>query len=396
METVRPLLVSQGSDSEYGLTAADITVGKQAYSDWLEIKVWVTLQAKPPETKMDVTSSSNQSSANTQSQVNSQCEHIDKSGHLFFALAYSLVFVVGLVLNGFTLKVYFCTAQRQVSNIMMVYLKNLAASDFLLCLCLPSYIANYISSSVTLRLVHCIFASCAFYLNMYASILFMGYIAADRYFKIIHPLRTHILRTVKAARIISTVTWVFFLALMTSYITLWHLTKPELTFVPDKCDTLESPQVIVFYKIIHVGSATTFLFVLVCMIFFYYSASRSLLQAQQRQLASSSCKKLMRSNRKMLVLVSVFCVCFVPYHLTLIPYALLRKYCSLRLMLHYLIEGTILLSVFNVCLDPVIYFFSCKAFRTNLNLERVFTRNKQTPRTETRRNEGQLSIIHTN
>ncbi|XP_053176307.1 uncharacterized protein LOC128360018 [Scomber japonicus] len=319
---------------------------------------------KPPETKMDVTSSSNQSSANTQSQVNSQCEHIDKSGHLFFALAYSLVFVVGLVLNGFTLsiltlKVYFCSAQRQVSSIMMVYLKNLAASDFLLCLCLPFYIANSVSSSVTLRLVHCIFASCAFYLNMYASILFMGYIAADRYFKIIHPLRNHILRTVKAARIISTVTWIFFSALMTSYITLWHLTKPELTFVPDKF-----------------GSAATFLFVLVCMIFFYYSASRSVLQAQQRKPQSSSCKKLMRSNRKMLVLVSVFCVCFVPYHLSIIPYALLRKYCSLRLVLHYLIEGTILLSVFNVCLDPVIYFFSCKAFRTNLNLKQMFSRNK--------------------
>ncbi|CAK6984757.1 P2Y purinoceptor 14-like, partial [Scomber scombrus] len=86
---------------------------------------------------------------------------------------------VGLVLNSFTLKVYFCSAQQQVSNIMMVYLKNLAASDFLLCLCLPFYIADYVSSSVTLRLVHCTFASCAFYLNMYASILFMGYIAAD-------------------------------------------------------------------------------------------------------------------------------------------------------------------------------------------------------------------------
>ena len=63
---------------------------------------------------------------------------------------------------------------------MMVYLKNLAASDFLLCLCLPSYIANYVSSSVTLRLVHCTVVSCALYVNMYASILFMGYIAADK------------------------------------------------------------------------------------------------------------------------------------------------------------------------------------------------------------------------
>ncbi|XP_062275945.1 P2Y purinoceptor 13-like [Scomber scombrus] len=339
---------------------------------------------------MDVTSSSNQS------QVNDQCEHIDESGHLFFALAYSLVSVVGVVLNGFTLKVYFCSAQQQVSSIMMVYMRNLAASDFLLCLCLPFYIANYVSSFVTLRLVHCIFASCAFYLNMYASILFMGYIAADKYFKIIHPLRSYILQTVKAARIISTVTWVFLLAVVTSYITLWFLTKPEWTFVPDKCDTLESPQVILLYKIIHIFSTATFLFVLVCLIFFYYSVSRVALLVQQRRPQSSSSKRHVKSRRKLLVLVSVFCVCFVPYHLALIPYALLKRYCSLRLVLHYLIEGTIFLSVLNVCLDPVIYFFSCKAFRTNLNLKQMFSRNKQTPSTETRRNEGQLSIIHTN
>ncbi|XP_062275942.1 P2Y purinoceptor 13-like [Scomber scombrus] len=339
---------------------------------------------------MDVTSSSNQS------QVNDQCEHIDESGHLFFALAYSLVSVVGLVFNSFTLKVYFCSAQQQVSNIMMVYLKNLAASDFLLCLCLPFYIADYVSSSVTLRLVHCTFASCVFYVNMYASILFMGYIAADRYVKIIHPLRTHILRTVKAARIISMVTWVFLLAVVTSYITLWFLTKPEWTFVPDKCDRWQSPQVMLLYKIIHICSTATFLFILVCMIFFYYSVSRVALLAQQRRPQSSSSKRNVKSRRKLLVLVSVFCVCFVPYHLTLIPYALLKRYCSLRLMLHYLFEGTMLLSVLNVCLDPVIYFFSCKAFRTNLNLKQMFSRNKQTPSTETRRNEGQLSIIHTN
>ncbi|CAK6980991.1 uncharacterized protein LOC128360020 [Scomber scombrus] len=109
-----------------------------------------------------------------------QCDQRDTKAHLFFMVVYTLVFVVGLVLNSLTLKVYFCSAQQQVSSIMMVYMRNLAASDFLLCVCLPLRIIKYISSSVTFHLVYCNFAVLGLYLNMYASILFMGYIAANR------------------------------------------------------------------------------------------------------------------------------------------------------------------------------------------------------------------------
>ncbi|XP_044210436.1 P2Y purinoceptor 14-like [Thunnus albacares] len=350
------------------------------------------------------------------------CDQVDTSAHLFFMLVYSLVFLVGLVLNSFTMQVYFCSAQQQVSRIMMVYLKNLAVSDFLLCLYLPFRIINYTSNSITFRLIYCNFAVFGLYLNMYASFIACFYIPAhylytdsteqqqqlqlnnlltpasplSRYLKIIHPFRTHILQTVQAARIISTVTWVFLLAIMTSYVTLLLLTKPPLTDVPDSCDALLSAQVNVFYKIIQIISAAIFLFVFVSLVFFYYSASSSVLLAQQRQPASSSCKELIKSHRKMLVLVSVFCICFVPYHLALIPYALLKRHGPSRQLLYYLTEVTTLLSVLNICLDPLIYFISCEAFRTKLNLKRVLSRTKQTPSTDTRSNEGQLSTISIN
>lgn len=83
-------------------------------------------------------------------------------------------------MNGFTLRVYFCSAQRQASSSVTIYLKNLAASDFLISLCLLLRIINYASNSVFIRQVYCNFGASAFYLNMYASILFMGYIAANR------------------------------------------------------------------------------------------------------------------------------------------------------------------------------------------------------------------------
>ncbi|XP_067451943.1 P2Y purinoceptor 13-like [Thunnus thynnus] len=295
------------------------------------------------------------------------CDQVDTSAHLFFMPVYSLVFLVGLVLNSFTMKVYFCSAQQQVSSILMVYLKNLAVSDFLLCLDLPFRIINYTNSSITFHVIYCNFGVSTFYLNMYASILFMGYIAANRYLKIIHPLGNHILQTVQAARIISMVTWVFLLAIVITYITLSLLTQETLTNVPDTCDALRSTQVIVFYKIINTFSTAIFLFVFVSMVFFYYSASRSVLLAQQRQPASSSCKKLMKSRKKMLVLVSVFCICFVPYHLVRLPYTFLSKRCALSQVLYYVKETTVLLSALNICLDPLIYFIFCEAFGAQLS-----------------------------
>ncbi|XP_062275926.1 LOW QUALITY PROTEIN: P2Y purinoceptor 14-like [Scomber scombrus] len=302
-----------------------------------------------------------------------ECGQVDTSTHIFFMLVYSLVFLVGLILNGFTLKVYFCQAQQQMSSSVTIYLKNLAAADFLLTLCLPIRISNYASNAVSVRRVYCTFGASAFYLNMYASILFMGYIAANRYLKIVHPLGTHILQTVRAAHIVSMVTWVGLLAMTSTYIVLSIVTHKDRDSVPDtvSCDVMHSDQLRVLYKIIHSISAAIFLAVLISLVFFYYSTSRRLAVAQQKQRASSGSKMLTKSRRNMLVLVSVFCVCFVPYHLVRLPYAFMKKP-YLCQAFFYMKELTILLSVFNVCLDPLIYFLFCKAFRSQLNLKRVF------------------------
>ncbi|XP_035477831.2 uncharacterized protein LOC118297898 isoform X1 [Scophthalmus maximus] len=92
-----------------------------------------------------VTSEMNASSA-------TRCRQAATSPHVFLVLVYSLLFLVGLLLNGFALRVYFCRAKQTTSSVT-VYLKNLAASDFLLSLCLPVRIINYASSSVPVHQV---------------------------------------------------------------------------------------------------------------------------------------------------------------------------------------------------------------------------------------------------
>ncbi len=97
-----------------------------------------------------------------------------------FIFAYSLLFLVSLVLNCITMRVYFCSNQNVQSSVT-VYMKNLVAADFFLCLCLPLRIAAYANNSEMMSNIYCSFGATAFYINMYASILFMDFIAANRY-----------------------------------------------------------------------------------------------------------------------------------------------------------------------------------------------------------------------
>ncbi|KAM6933360.1 P2Y purinoceptor 14-like [Xenentodon cancila] len=331
----------------------------------------------------------------------STCNPADTSANIFFMSIYSLMFLVGLFLNGFTLKVYFCGARHQPSSSSVtIYLKNLVAADFLISLCLPMRIIKLSDKSVLFLHAHCNFGASAFYLNMYASILFMGYIAANRYLKIVHPLGTHILQTVRAAHIISTVTWGLLLTLAGTYILLSVLMQGAQTSssTTTTCDELHSPEQKVFYQIIHSFCGGIFLFVLICLVFFYHTTSRRLLQ--QKQLASSSSRMLIKSRRTMLVLVIVFCVCFVPYHLVRLPYAFSKSLLGSRSQcFFYLKELTVVLSALNVCLDPLIYFIFCKAFRAQMSLRRVFSTTQnptQVLNTEKRSSDWRLGSIRIN
>ncbi|KAM9319114.1 P2Y purinoceptor 14-like [Pholidichthys leucotaenia] len=293
--------------------------------------------------------------------------NLDKSSpYSFFILIYSLVFLVGLILNGLVMKLYFCSSQTQVCSSLMIYLKNLAAADFLLCLSLPLRITNYATSSFTIHLIYCSFGASILYLNMYASILFMGYIAANRYLKIVHPSGTRVLQTKKAARVISLVTWGSLLVPTLTYSTVLTVSQKYDTSAPTHCGMLRHGPISLIYIMMRTMSTVIFLCVLISFIFFYYHISRKVLQAQQKKHSSSNTKILLKSRRNMLVLVSVFCVCFVPYHLFILPYIFFWKSCSVYQVVSYVMEFTTLLSVLNICLDPLVYFVFCKAFRDQL------------------------------
>ncbi|XP_066566584.1 P2Y purinoceptor 14 [Amia ocellicauda] len=301
---------------------------------------------------------------------NNSCEYPIAALHTAFTVVYSLVFSLGLVLNAVTLWVYFCNKLN--SSSVMIYLKNLAIADFLLILSLLLKIINYSTDNMTIRKIYCTIGATLFYLNMYASILFMQYIGANRYLKIVRATENHTFHTVKTAKYISYGTWTLVLLLGGGFnalsINIWL--SPVKTKI---CHSLLPTAVKTFYFSVHTVSIIVFIFVLVSLSFFYFQTTKRLKKSKY-----ASNKDLLKSKKNMCVLITVFFICFVPYYLVRFPYILTTldviSSCAWKKTLYYLKEFTVLLSTLNACLDPFIYFIFCKAFRAKLGLEKLHKR----------------------
>ncbi|XP_073673518.1 P2Y purinoceptor 14-like [Garra rufa] len=267
------------------------------------------------------------------------------------------------------MRVYFCTNQHVQSSVT-VFMKNLVAADFFLCLCLPLRIAAYANKSEIMSNIHCSFGATAFYINMYASIFFMDFIAANRYLMIVRPVETQALQTVHTAHYISAATWLCFLAMASIYLILflqnfWGQMPDAFT-----CESRHSSQLSVTYKVLHCVTFVGFVFVLVSLIVLYWKTHQRLREVQLSSQVSSESQTFKRSKHKMLVLVVIFCMCFVPYHLVRLPYIFIKPLlndCTSVQPFYILKELTIVLAALNASLDPLIYFFFCKTFRARFN-----------------------------
>ncbi|KTG06061.1 hypothetical protein cypCar_00044275, partial [Cyprinus carpio] len=276
----------------------------------------------------------------------------------FFLCLYTVIFLASLVLNSITVYVYFCKATKQSS--ITIYLKNLAIADLFVCLCLILRIAKYARTSVEIQRIYCNFGAPASYLNMYSSILFMGYIAANRYMKIVRPLETHILQTVRSTCYICIVTWAVLLCSNCAYIAAFvSADKQTSAHSGFDCDSFHTSLLKQIYLTLQIICFPLFLFVLVSLILFYWSNVQKLRQAQRTMPDQPGNAKLSKSKRNMQVLMVVFCICFVPYHLR-VSVAKALAVLTWGVMMFFMLPNAILTN------QPMPKVFSCMALKGNL------------------------------
>lgn len=108
---------------------------------------------------------------------------------------------------------------------------------------------------------------------------------------------------------------------------------------------------------------------LALMVFCYTFISKKVYESYKAS-KSKSHAATRKTKAKVFVVVGVFFICFAPFHFNRIPYTKSQtgvvQSCQTRNALYIAKETTLWLSATNICLDPLIYVFLCKVFRSRL------------------------------
>ncbi|NWU96309.1 GP171 protein, partial [Upupa epops] len=277
-----------------------------------------------------------------------------------FTYFYYLIFLTGFIGSCFALWAF--TRKDQKQKCMSIYLINLLAADFLLTLALPvKIIVDLGVASWKLRIFHCQVTACFIYLNMYLSIIFLGFVSMDRCLQVMHSSKIYRIQEPGFAKMLSAVVW-----LMVLLITVPNMAipiKPVEERLVSGCIDFKTK----FGRDWHVF--TNF----ICTaIFFNFSALiliSNLLVVRQlyRNKYSESYANVKKALISILLVTAGYLLCFVPYHIVRIPYTLSQSNtitsCSLKQALFKAKESTLLFAVSNLCFNPILYYHLSKSFR---------------------------------
>lgn len=286
-----------------------------------------------------------------------KCRFNEDFKYVLLPVSYGVVCVLGLGLNAAALYVFLC--RLKTWNASTTYMFHLAVSDALYAASLPLLVYYYARGDHwPFGTVLCKLVRFLFYTNLYCSILFLTCISVHRCLGVLRPLRSLRWGRARYARRVSAAVWVLVLACQ----------SPVLYFVTTSarrgritCHDTSAPELFsqfVAYSSVMLGLlfAAPFAVILVC----YVLMARRLLKP-----AYGTSGGLPRAKRKSVrtiaVVLAVFALCFLPFHVTRTLYYSFR---SLDLSCHTLnainmaYKITRPLASANSCLDPVLYFLA--------------------------------------
>ncbi|XP_054837331.1 lysophosphatidic acid receptor 6-like [Eublepharis macularius] len=303
----------------------------------------------------------------------SNCSESADFQYVLFPVVYSSVFVLGLAGNLFVLGYFLRTKSATVpANVLLV---NLATIDLLFVLTLPFRIAYHaLRNDWIFGEALCKITGCLFFANLYGSSLFLACICLERYVAVVHPLRHLHFRKLRYRVGAALVVWAVLLAAILYLALRGPLTQP---FADGRTACLENfsssswkgriSSVSIFAAV--VGFLLPLLLIGVC----YPLIACQLLVAPGMQPGSRVVRR--KALRTVLVVLGVFLVCFVPYHVVQLVHTLGRVGalggCSLIRATYVARRVTMALTSFNACLDPLVYYFAAERFQWQPNWKRI-------------------------
>ncbi|XP_077164590.1 putative G-protein coupled receptor 34 [Paroedura picta] len=287
---------------------------------------------------------------------NSGCIIQDDLLAVTLPMMYSIISILGFFFNMLALWVFHFGTQK--SNSITVYMKNLALSDLLLALCLPFRAAYQNQSGPA---VLCQVVGSIFYLTMYVSIGLLSLISLDRYLKILRPLQQFRIHTVTCSTAASGLVWLVCGTMMLPF----FFNVSEEGPCAHRCFHFKHRRVL--GAVLNFIAVAAFFVLLVFFLYSYGKISLKLHRVALRGTQQQSKKTSARAISKTFVVLAIFIICFIPYHVVRVPYILaqIQIISDARSIqaLHLANELVLCISALNCCFDPVIFFFLSSSFK---------------------------------
>ncbi|XP_028825443.1 P2Y purinoceptor 13-like isoform X2 [Denticeps clupeoides] len=272
--------------------------------------------------------------------------------------------------------------QIRSTTTFMVYLKNVVVADLLMTLTIPIKVLTDLDvGSWRLRAFYCRYSAVLFYITMYISIILLGLISLDRFLKIVRPFDKCALQRVGVGRVVCATVWAVMLSLALPNIILSDLYPGEAPKGRLKCSSMKGHTGLMWHEGFNYFCQVVFWGTLAVMAVCYTFISRKVYKSY-RASRSGSGKASRSTKAKVFVVVAVFFVCFAPFHFARVPYTLTQtrsssSHCWSQNILYVTKEATLWMSSTNICLDPLIYVFLCRVFRSKLTA--AFSRKPLAP-----------------
>ncbi|XP_068173632.1 P2Y purinoceptor 3-like [Antennarius striatus] len=278
---------------------------------------------------------------------------------ILLPLSYSLVFILGLSLNGVQLWCVWCQTRRWSGT--DIYLTNLSLADLLYVLSLPPLIiSNAMGGVWPFGNIICKSVRFFFFVNLHCSMLFLTCVSIHRFLGVCFPITAVRLRTKKLALFASGAVWI--LATLETLPTLFFA-HTGVIHNRTVCFEMTNPRQFELYFpyglfLDVVGFLIPFLIVVTC-----YCSMMKVIYCRAADGISNprTARRRNKSLYSLVVVCLVFVVCFVPYHIARTVYLFVRVYlpvdCGLMntVIISYKVWKPVV--SFNCCANPLLYFW---------------------------------------
>ncbi|KAM6105099.1 LOW QUALITY PROTEIN: proteinase-activated receptor 2 [Pterocles gutturalis] len=276
---------------------------------------------------------------------------------VFLPIVYIIVFIIGFAKQCYGLWVFFFRTKKK--HPAVIYMVNLALADLLFVVWFPLKIAYHVNGNNWPIWGLCKVLIGFFYGNMYCSILFMTCLSVQRYWVVVNPI-VHSRKKSESLGIsllsdtdlLGTIP--LYLVNQTAYISSLNITTchdvlPENVLAHDMFS---------YFLSLAIG---------LCLIPALLTAVAYILMIKTLNASISDINTGKKRKRAKLIIVvlSMYLICFTPSNVLLVVhYLLLKTYSQSYLYVSYI--TALCLSTLNSCIDPFVYYYISKDFRDNL------------------------------